>query len=155
MLINKVLIPNWKEKSLTAHAVGQAPSSWKMCVGLHRHCYYDFKCTSVTLFSTILAMPACTKGKVCEQVSPATLLIYRGTVWEMKWCGQGENCQMSWGRVLNCSVCKQVICFVCAPGWSTLAILLYKKMVCLFRLINHVYLSLCLSICREYCEHRN
>ena len=47
-----------------------------------------------------------------QQVNPAKLLTYWGTVWEVKWCISGEMVNMLWGRGLNYSMYKPVIFFL-------------------------------------------
>ena len=43
-----------------------------------------------------------------QQVNPAKLLTYQGTVWEVQRCISSENGQILWGMGLNYSMCIDV-----------------------------------------------
>ena len=112
--------------SLVFTCCSLGPSSWKMCVDPHRELFRPQPCLT-DLVLKIPALPAHTTGKLYDQVNPGKFLIYRDTVWKVKWCVSGENGHRE--RGLNYNMCKQVFFFFLffffskvVPGWSTFAL---------------------------------
>ena len=106
----------------------------KTCIDPHRCCYFDLKCADSGVVLQILALPACTTGKLCDQLNPAKFSTDWDTVLEVKGYISGEKWSKFARKELNLQSDYGLVC----PK---------KKKIHIFRVVKTCTAILGLAVC--------